>query len=257
LRGDWWRRAFAGGAFPVEELARSPGFAARTRRDVPFLMRALKLRRGDALLDVCCGPGRLSAPLSKKGLRVTGVDIAERYLKTARKNAPACRFLRRDMRDLRFDGEFDAAINMWTSFGYFDKAADDLKAARSMRRALKPGGRLLIELVNGARLRAILAWQRSHEVPPDAWSEAAPGLVILERPRLIRRDSVVENEWLVLNGRKRTRLVSRTRLYDGHSLAALLERAGLRVERFYGGCDGSAYDPSDSLRLVVVAKKPR
>ncbi|PJB26407.1 MAG: hypothetical protein CO113_03785 [Elusimicrobia bacterium CG_4_9_14_3_um_filter_62_55] len=256
LKREWWKRAFVDGAFPVEDLTRSEEFKERTKRDVPFILRALKLRRGDRLLDVCCGPGRVALPLARRGLRVTGVDASDRYLRTARKGRSGALFLKRDMRALGFSGEFDAAINLWTSFGYFERASDDLMALRSMRRALKPGGRLLLQTTNGARLRSVLSWLRDHEVPSDRWSEIAPGSLVLERPRLVKGDRVVENDWLIVKGGKKHRLISRVRLYDGASMGALLKKAGFTVEAFFGDADGLRYDPSDSLRLVVVARNP-
>ncbi|PCI34147.1 MAG: hypothetical protein COB53_11885 [Elusimicrobia bacterium] len=252
---DWWKKAFIDGAFPVAESVDSPAFKKMTRIELPFITKSLELKRGAALLDVCCGTGRHSIPLARKGMAVTGIDVSKRFLKRARCAGSKARFLERDMRALGFKSEFDAAINMWSSFGYFERASDDLKTLRSIRQALKPGGRLLMQTINGARVRGILQWMRDRQVPTDHWSEFAPHCFVLERPRLIRKDSVVETEWTILRGKRRDQLTSRIRLYDGDSLSRLLIRAGFSIRSFSGDCDGSAYDPSDSLRIVIIAQK--
>lgn len=252
---NWWKKAFVGGAFPVDALANSAAFKKQTREQLPFLIKALKLKRGCSLLDVCCGTGRHAVPLSRKGLAVTGIDISKRYLRLARAAKTKARFLERDMRSIGFENKFDAAINMWTSFGYFDRATDDLKALRSIRKALKPGGRFLLQTINGARLRGILEWMREREVPTDRWSEFSDDCFVLERPRLANNDTVVETEWTIIRKNRRDRLTSRVRLYDGNSLTQILTKAGFTVESYHGDCDGSSYDPSDSLRIVTVARK--
>jgi len=59
---------------------------------------------------------------------VAGVDISDRFIDEGRRRANGggadIRFLHGDMRDLRFDAEFDAAVNYWGSFGYFDDDGD-------------------------------------------------------------------------------------------------------------------------------------
>jgi SAM-dependent methyltransferase len=128
----------------------------QTAREVDFLSRQLPLPAYRDVLDVCCGAGRHALPLAARGHRVTGLDRDERMLSQARREAAAAAangggatFVSGDMRELAaaVSGAFDAAICMWQSFGYFD-AATNADVLRQMREALRPGGRLILDLYN-------------------------------------------------------------------------------------------------------------
>ncbi|TBR21670.1 class I SAM-dependent methyltransferase, partial [bacterium] len=153
---NWWRKAFIRGDYPLASLVDSSGFKERTRFELPFLKRVLGLKPGTRLLDICCGVGRHSLPLARAGMDVTGLDVSPVYLAEARRRAKkaglSVRLVRGDMRRANFAAEFDAAMNLWTSFGYFSTAAEDLAALRAARAALKPGGLFLLETINGGRI---------------------------------------------------------------------------------------------------------
>jgi SAM-dependent methyltransferase len=86
---------------------------------------------------------------------VIGVDNNERFLGLARERYADASFERNDMRELAFESEFDAVVNWFTSFGYFDPVTND-RVLASFARALRPGGRLLLELHNPARLARVV-----------------------------------------------------------------------------------------------------
>lgn len=85
VSNNWWKEAFGKNIFPLEIFGKS--FAAVTPTQVEFLLRKTKLKKGSTVLDICCGTGRHSIELSKKGMNVTGLDYSIPYLKIARRNA--------------------------------------------------------------------------------------------------------------------------------------------------------------------------
>jgi SAM-dependent methyltransferase len=113
------------------------------------VIELLQVTGGESILDLCCGTGRHSLELARRGHRVTGVDWTRAYIERARAEAAAVHldieFIQRDVRSLDMRERFDCAINMFTSFGYFESDQDNLRILTSVRDALKPGGRLLIE----------------------------------------------------------------------------------------------------------------
>ncbi|HEY7350971.1 MAG TPA: class I SAM-dependent methyltransferase [Ktedonobacterales bacterium] len=125
-----------------------------TGKDVAFLARQLPLPRYQRLLDLCCGYGRHALPLAGRGYQVTGLDrdaaaIAEAQQRTARAGQ-AITYLIADMRQVgEVPGAFDAVINMWQSFCYFDEATN-IDLLRQMHRKLTPGGRFIIDMYNRA-----------------------------------------------------------------------------------------------------------
>jgi SAM-dependent methyltransferase len=112
----------------------------RTAADLSLLTRVLPLPEYRRVLDVPCGTGRHVAALTALGYDVLGVD-----------NDPAVSpAVVLDLRELEsLPRDFDAVINMWASFGYFGaKTNEDVLA--SFQRRLRPGGRLVLDLFNGA-----------------------------------------------------------------------------------------------------------
>jgi len=120
----------------------------RSDQEVETILGLLELPGGAELLDVPCGHGRISNRLAARGLRVTGVDRSRRFLDLARESAGAAgvevEYIEGDIRELPFEGRFDAVLNWFTSFGYFDDDANR-RVLEGFRRALRPGGVLLIE----------------------------------------------------------------------------------------------------------------
>src|SRR5438876_8502549 len=102
-----------------------------TLQEVEGVAKILHLRQGSRVLDLACGAGRHSIELAKRGLEVVGYDLSEPLLKAARaaarKASARVTFVHGDMRDLPYHGEFDAVVNLFTSFGYFE---EDRKSTR-------------------------------------------------------------------------------------------------------------------------------
>ena len=123
----------------------------QTLREVDFIENSLSAEKGARVLDVGCGYGRHAIELVQRGLGVTGLDLSLplliRAADEAQKRALSVNFVHSDMRGLAFDREFDSAYCMLTSFGYFDEETN-AKVAEGLARALKPGGRLLLDVVN-------------------------------------------------------------------------------------------------------------
>ena len=125
--------------------------AEQTLKEVDFIEASLGLSKGAEVLDVACGYGRHAIELEQRGLKVTGIDLSLPLLIRAadesQRRALSVNFVHADMRELAFERQFDGAYCMLTSFGYFDEESN-LRVAEGIARALKPGGRLLIDVVN-------------------------------------------------------------------------------------------------------------
>jgi SAM-dependent methyltransferase len=140
--------------------------AATMAEDDDRLVRALlDLPAGAPVLDVPCGDGRLTVRLAAAGHAATGVDLARGELVLARRAAaragvPA-RFVAGDLRALPDVGCVDGVVSWGNSFGYLTPA-DTARSLAGLHRALRPGGRLVLEshtiaeslLVAGVRPRA-------------------------------------------------------------------------------------------------------
>jgi SAM-dependent methyltransferase len=123
--------------------------------DTEVIARLLSLAPSMRVLDVPCGEGRISGRMARLGCEVVGVDNSETMLGLARERYPDVRFEHADMRELVFEAEFDAVVNWFTSFGYFEPPDND-RVLAAFARALRPGGRLLLEMHNPWRLARAL-----------------------------------------------------------------------------------------------------
>jgi SAM-dependent methyltransferase len=220
-----------------------------TAKHARLIRRLLGLRKGQRVLDVPCGQGRITLPLARSGLAMTGVDLTSRFLEGARRQARrenlGVQFLQGDMREIAFEGEFDAAFNWFGSFGYFSDA-DNLAFCRRVLRALRPGGRFLVEGHNKS-------WLLSHFRPRQ--ESVVGGVRLLHKSWVTRNRGHVLSTWTLKRGRSMERHTIKMRLFDGAGLRRFLRSAGFGEVRLYG--PGGSRFTRHSRRLIAVASKPR
>jgi SAM-dependent methyltransferase len=148
---DWWAYHYR-----VLHRGQIPGIAQWDDDLVEMIVHVLQLQPGDGVLDLACGSGDHAIRLAQRGPEVLGVDIAPSLIahcrqKAAERGATTARFEVGDMRELAYEGKFDAALLLSGSFGFFDDATNADVLAR-IARALKPGGRLLIDVFDPAQM---------------------------------------------------------------------------------------------------------
>ena len=203
-----------------------------------------------SLLDLCCGPGRHALELARRGFEVTGVDRNPAYLAEAQRRADAesldVTFIREDMRSFCQPDSFNAAINMFTAFGYFEDEDENRQVAANLHRSLKDSGKLVMEM----RGKETLA----RDFRERDWHRGEDGSIMLEERKPTRNWTWIENTWILLEGESRREFALSLRIYSAAELAALLMDAGFSSVDAFGGLDGSPYD-HQARRLVVVARK--
>ena len=215
--------------------------------------KALALTKppGKSVLDLCCGPGRCSIALAKKGFRVTGVDKTTYLLNKARAKAKAARvnieWVREDMRDFVRPASFALVLSMFTSFGYFDDRQDDMTVLQNMFTSLQPGGACLIEVLGKERLAKILQPTISTVLPG--------GTLMVERHEIFDDWTRVRNEWLLIRGGRAKSFNFHHTIYSGQELRDRMERVGFVAVTLHGSLDGDAYGPN-AERLVTIGHKP-
>lgn len=217
--------------------------------EIDNVISLLQLKSGAKVLDLCCGVGRHSLELAKKGFLVTGVDRTKRYLIQAKQKAKQAKlpikFIQADMRKFCRPNAFDAVINMFTAFGYFENPNDDKRVVKKVYLSLKPGGVLLLELM-GKEILARIFLERS-------WQEEN-GTIILEERKLSQNWGWIENRWILLKDGKQHEFKVSHRLYSAVELSNLLKECGFKKIEVYGDLTGASYDHT-AKRLVVKAGK--
>ena len=219
VQTNWWESFFEGVAVDMW-LQAVP--AEHSVREADRLEKLLGAAPGAQLLDVPCGGGRLALVLSERGYRMTGVDWSSQFLGHARAShgAETVTWEQRDMRDLPWREQFDAAFCVGNSFGYLDDEGN-ASFLRSVRGALKSGGRFVLETP------MVLENLLGH-LQPRPWWKAGDVYLLVEN-RYDPATSRLEIEYTFSkNGMVDVRCGSH-RAYPYRELVALMEAAGFSV----------------------------
>ena len=221
-----------------------------TLKEARFIETAMS-KKG-VTMDLCCGTGRHSIVLFRRGLNVIGMDLSRNLLAiaTRRMRETGVKFplVRADMRHFPFKNEvFNAIINMFTSFGYLPTDGEDVNSLLEINRTLKKNGKFLLDLAN-----------RDHIVRnfrERDWAEFEP-YYLLERRTLDLENSRLISQWtLIPKASRRNKLIMHeVRLYTLTRIEQLLKEAKLTVEHVFGGYEKQEFN-LDGSRMIVLARK--
>ena len=211
--------------------------------EATFIKKALRLRKGWRVLDAPCGAGRITVHLAKAGCLVTGIDLRPQFIRRARarfrKAGVAGTFRAMDLRELNFENEFHGICNWQGSFGYFS-AEENADLVRCYARALRKGGRLLIDQVN-----------REFVLRHFRPKQEAEGVTMCNRWNAAEQR--IESTWITTRGARPRNPLS-IRIYTPGQMRRLFERAGLKVTRTYGSFLGERHGRG-TTRMIMVGKK--
>jgi 2-polyprenyl-3-methyl-5-hydroxy-6-metoxy-1,4-benzoquinol methylase len=245
----WFTGFFQGLTLDVWKEAMT---AETTADEAAFVANNLGVQEGDSLLDVPCGNGRLSLMLADMGFRVNGIDTSQEWIDEARENAKSANldkidFSVGDMRDLPWNEEFDGALCMGNSFGFFDKGAT-AKFLASVQKALKPGARFIIDSLMVAETFLTNAGQRE-------WQRLGDIYMLVENIFDCRR-SVVESTYTYIDSKRSLHQTSTAyyHVFTCGQVCSMLDEAGFEVLDLFSSVDEEPYDVG-SPRLLLVARR--
>ncbi len=229
-----------------------PDLDQRTQVEVEFIDSTLNLEPQAKILDLFCGYGRHALLLGKLGYEVVGVDTSQYLIDIGIKKIETARLsqkislLKKKKDEIGFNNEFDAVINMYTSFGFYEDDEDNFSLLKKAYDALKPGGKFLLDVVNRERVVSQPRFKN--------WEERNESLFLLEaydfnylRGRAITRRIILDK------GVRKEGYIS-IRLYTLAELKMALEAAGFNVEKVYGGYNGNLFT-NLSPRMIPLCIK--
>ena len=212
-----------------------------------LLWQLLELTAASEVLDVPCGHGRIANRLAARGARVTGLDADAVFLARARADATErgveVEYVEGDMRELPWTERFDAAVNWFTSFGYFDDEGNRTWL-EAVRRTLKPGGRLAIDVHSRD------AFMRNRV--PASVVERGDDLLVDRHSFDVESGREETERWIVRNRTVRKTTYS-VRFYTFTELRDLLLEVGFATVRGVGH-DGKPLT-LESRRMIVIATR--
>ncbi len=224
---------------------------AQIATEVHFVEESLGLAKGAMILDLACGTGRHAIELTRRGYQVVGFDLSlamlARAAEEAQEREQKLNFVQGDMREMTFGETFDGVYAWNTSFGFFEEEKNSAVIA-NVHRALKPGGRLLLDVAN----RDFVVRQS----PSLAWFEG-DGCVCMDEMHVdwITSRMRVKRTVMLDDGRAKEIEYS-IRIYALHELGKILHEQGFRVAEVSGRVSTpGAFIGADSPRILVVAEK--
>jgi SAM-dependent methyltransferase len=154
-----------------------------------------------------------------------------------------------DMRALPLrSASLDAVVSLSSSFGYLESDGDDLRVLREVARVLRPGGALLVDLLN--RENALSGFV------PSVQRVEEDGTLVVEQRRFDALTSRLTTSFVVVapSGERIDSLGHSLRLYTLTELSRMLAEAGMQLEMVHGGFAGEDY-ALESVRLIALARR--
>lgn len=203
------------------------------------------LNKSDLVLDLCCGQGRHVNILSRMGFKVVGMDLSKTLLNYAKhKNqGPNSWFVQTDMRNLPARNKFSLVLNLFTSFGYFEEDAENMRVFRQFEQVLIPNGNFVFDYFNAIQVEASL-------VPEE---KLIQGRTEIQLSRNIENGRV--NKLIQINKMgEKSQFYESVRMYHPDQIFDMLTKSGLRPKFVFGNYDGSAFKLA-SPRLLIIGEK--
>jgi SAM-dependent methyltransferase len=215
------------------------------QRTLDNMLSTLNLSTNARVMDLACGKGRHARYLAEKGFDVTGLDISLHSIEYASQfERPGLSFYQHDMRLPFRINYYDAIVNFFTSFGYFDNDADHLKSLKNIHKGLKTNGLLLLDYFNSA-------WVRKALVPAEI--KEIDGIQFHATKRLDQKHVYKKVEFEAMG--QSYSFEERVRLFTLSEFETLMQQAGLTIRATYGDYDLNPFDEPNSTRLIIIAEK--
>jgi SAM-dependent methyltransferase len=209
------------------------------------LIRYLKPLPGARILDVACGKGRHALYLNQKSFDVTGFDLSPENIEYDMQfENERLSFFLHDMREIFRINYYDFVFNLFTSFGYFDKERDNVKTIYANAQSLKPGGVLVLDYMNSAKVKTDLISSETKDIDGVHF----------------RIQKKVEDGNII----KKINFTDKGKDFEYYEHLSLLMKSDF--EKYFAACNLSiidifgdynldSYDEKKSDRLILVAKK--
>jgi SAM-dependent methyltransferase len=208
------------------------------------------LKKNASILDAGCGPGRISVELSLLGMTVTGVDNIQLYLdmaeESARDEGVKLNLIKADLRTFSQKEKYDAAFNLYTSFGYCDSQEEDLQIIKNICQSLKKDAYFILECTS--RETAIRYFTEGE------WFER-DNKTVLTHFEVVGAWEGLKSQWILIG--KDGKKIEHTfiqRLYSAAELRELIKTCGFSQAQVFGGYDLRPYDYNAKTMLIVARK---
>lgn len=215
---------------------------------VDLILKNTNLKKNSKVLDLACGSGRHSIFFALYGFDVTAVDLSENLLKVARASAQAAnvdvRFIQADMRHFCVDEKFNLIVNLFTSFGYFEKDEENFRLFDHVKNELAVNGYFVLDYFNRNYIENNLVKS----------SEDIVGDTKIVQERSIVGNRVVKKIKISKNSVDKS-FMENVRMYSKAEIEEELQRRNLKIKNIFGDFEGNSFDIDKSKRIIIIAEK--
>ncbi|KAA8486362.1 methyltransferase family protein [Arcticibacter tournemirensis] len=201
--------------------------------------------KGTRILDIASGRGRHSVYLNKKGFDVTGIDLSRANIEFSKQfENEHLHFYIHDMRQLMNINYFDIALNLFTSFGYFETEKDHVNALRSFRKSLKAGGTLVLDYFNSKKILHQLKKEETKVIEGIAFNITKK----VEKGKIIKSIDFEANN-------HNYHYQEEVQAFSFSDFERLLTLSGFKIVNFFGDYALRPFDEDNSDRLIFICQK--
>jgi SAM-dependent methyltransferase len=197
------------------------------------------------ILDLACGKGRHSVYLNQLGYQVKGVDLSVQSIAYAKQFENArLQFEVKDLRNLGFEQNFDIALNLFTSFGYFDSTEVNIEVLNGIHQSLKPKGKLLIDFFNAKK---VIEQLLPHELKTFNGID-------FQITKKVENQSIIKD--ISFSDKDQThQYQEKVQALSYADFMTMLAASGFEIKQTWGDYQLNGFDENISQRLIILAEK--
>ncbi len=239
---SWYRSWFDSPYYPVLYKSRDESEAAFF---IDRLIKYLKPSTKAKFLDMACGRGRHSVRIHEKGFDVTGIDLSKNSIAEAKKyEDQSLQFYVHDMREIFQKSQFDYVLNLFTSFGYFATRKENEDVLKAANEALNEGGTLVIDFLNPGKIKKQIKESETREISG-----------IIFRIRRSYEDGWIIKKIEIEDGNESYEFEERVWAIEHEVFKSMLSGSGFEIVDTFGNYNMNAYNPDESERQIIIARK--
>jgi SAM-dependent methyltransferase len=205
----------------------------------------LRPKLDSKILDIACGRGRHAVYLNKKGYDVTGIDLSEQNIQYAKQfEQKNLHFYVHDMRKLSNINYYDYALNLFTSFGYFETEKDHVNALKAFRKGLKNDGILVMDYFNTQKITKNLTNQEIKTIDG----------IEFHLHKFVSEGKIIKH----INFEHRLKdyaFEERVQAFLSDDFKRMFEKSGLILTETFGSYTLDPFNEATSDRLIMICKK--
>ena len=246
-----------------------------TKQQIQFIKNNIKHSPQNWILDLGCGTGRHTIPLTKEGYNIIGIDTATNLLKIAKQHTPQIHLIKADIQHLPFkEKTFTTALSIDNSFSYLPNEEAEIKSLKQLQKTLHQNATLIIDVFNYEQLKTKypphniknLKWLplntlikhpntlTQHLLTFYTW-QTYTNFYLLQKRTLNQKTQQLTDLWVTKNktNKKTHTFHHTTHIYKPNHLQNILSKTGFNTTHIYGNYTNQTFNKK-STRLIIIAK---